>query len=107
VLGEEFGEDDLLGEKFRADDEMRLRGFAAGGSETKDVEEVEEVKEVKEVKEGTAHFRMDFSWAVERRNLTQRAQRTQRTRRRCEARERREVVTIKSSGNAEAAFEER
>ncbi|MGC1489960.1 MAG: hypothetical protein WA798_01225, partial [Candidatus Acidiferrum sp.] len=54
VLGEEFGEDDLLSEKLGADGEMRLGGTAAGGSEVK---EVNEVKEVKESEESAAHVR--------------------------------------------------
>ena len=41
VLGEEFGEDYLLGEEFGADGDMGLAGIAAA----REAEEVEEVEE--------------------------------------------------------------
>jgi hypothetical protein len=52
-LGEKLGEDNLFGEEFGADGEMRRRGFAARRREEREVKEVEEVKEVKG---GTAHW---------------------------------------------------
>ena len=61
VLGEEFGEDDLLGKKFRANGDVRLRGLAAGGKEVREVKEAEEVKETEE--ERAAHVSASFSWS--------------------------------------------
>src|SRR5712692_1048807 len=54
VLRQELGEDDLLGEKFRADGDFGLRRFGASG---KKVDEVKEIKEVKESELGAAHVR--------------------------------------------------
>lgn len=47
VLREELGEDDLFGEKFGADGEMRLRWAAASRGKVKEIKEAEEVEETK------------------------------------------------------------
>jgi hypothetical protein len=52
VLGEQLGEDDLLGEKFGADGDFGLGRLVTGGSEVKNVEEK---KEVEEAERGTIH----------------------------------------------------
>jgi hypothetical protein len=50
VLGEELREDNLLGEKFRADGDVRLLRLAAGQRK-----EVKDGKEVEEAKKAAAH----------------------------------------------------
>lgn len=45
VLSEKLGEDDLLGEKFGADGEMRPRGTAASDGEKKSGEEASQERE--------------------------------------------------------------
>src|SRR5712692_9229991 len=54
MLRQEFGENDLLGEKFGADGDFGLRRFGAGG---KEADEVKEIKDVKESELGAAHVR--------------------------------------------------
>src|SRR6266849_3973520 len=54
VLGQEFGEHNLLGEKFRTNRDFGLRGFAARG---KEAYEVKETKEAEEWELDAAHFR--------------------------------------------------
>ncbi len=70
VLGEELREDDLLREKFGADDEVRLLRLAAG--QTK---EIKDGREVEEAQKGAAHGLRERA-----NNLTQRARSTQRRR---------------------------
>ena len=54
VLREKFGEDDLLGEKFGANSDFRLRRFFASGNE---VNEGQEKKEAKKSEWSEAHVR--------------------------------------------------
>src|SRR6202158_2999196 len=68
VLGEELREDDLLGEKFGTDGDVRLLRLAAGQRK-----EIKGGKEVEEAKEEAAHGLRERE-----KNLTQRARRTQR-----------------------------
>src|SRR2546427_7354458 len=54
VLRYEFGEDDLLGEKFGANGDFGLRRFGAGG---KEADEAKEIKKEKESELGAAHVK--------------------------------------------------
>jgi hypothetical protein len=75
MLCEEFGEDDLFGEKLGADGDFGWRRLVAGEEE---VEEVKEVQEVKEAELCAAHVRWNGSWEKKESN-TEVAENTENT----------------------------
>jgi hypothetical protein len=78
VLCEEFGEDDLFGEKLGADGDFGWRRLVASGEE---VEKVKEVEEVKETELCAAHVKWNGSWEKKEFN-TEAAENTENTQKR-------------------------